>query len=196
MEQVLVIGGGPSHMQHYEECKNFKGIIVATDRATKAIMDNGVIPDYICTVEAAKELTQMDFFNLEETKKHPIEIIISEETRHELLEAFQEHRIKYTKYAPKGFEPCRLPNVGMTAIHWVKTMLKPDHIILLGFENEGEEYDEYTFRMWATCFFGWVKEWTDKESLPWDYIINCSEGGVLYDKRVKKSTLKEVVSNQ
>ena len=50
--------------------------------------------------------------------------------------------------------------------------------------------------MWATCFFGWVKEWTDKESLPWDYIINCSEGGVLYDKRVKKSTLKEVVSNQ
>ena len=191
MEQVLVIGGGPSHMKHYEECKKFKGTIVACDRATKALMNHGVIPNYIVTVEAAKELSQLDFFNIEETKKHPIEIIISERTRHELTESFQKAKIKYTLYAPRGFEPCRIPNVGTMAIHWVHTQLKPDHIVLLGFENEGIEYSEYTFRMWGVCFFGWVKEWTDKDGKPWDYIINCSQGGVLYSKRIKRATLKE-----
>ena len=191
MEQVLVIGGGPSHMKNYEGMRKFKGTIVATDRATKAIMDNGVIPNYICTVEAAKELTQMDFFNIEETKKHPIEVIISEQTRSELTDSFKKNRIKYTKYAPRGFEPYRIPNVGTMAIHWVHTTLKPDHIVLIGFENEGDEYPQRNFDIWATCFFGWVKEWTDKEGKAWDYIINCS-GGILHSKRIKKSTLSEV----
>ena len=192
MENVLVIGGGPSHMKHYDEMKNFKGIIVSTDRATKEIMNHGVIPNYICTVEAAKELSQMDFFNIEETKKHPIEIITSEQTRHELLQSFQKNRIKYTKYAPRGFEPYRIPNVGTMAIHWVHNKLKPDHIILIGFENEGNEYPQRNFDIWGTCFFGWVKEWTDKEGKAWDYIINCSEGGTLYSKRVRKATLSEI----
>jgi len=189
---VLVIGGGPSHMKHYEECKKFKGVIVACDRAAKGIMNNGVIPNYIVTSEAAKELSQLDFFNIEETKKHPIEIIISEETRHELIQSFQKNKIKFSVYAPKGFGIARLPNVGTHAIHWVHTTLKPDHIVLLGFENEGDEYVKRTFDIWETCFFGWVKEWTDKEGKAWDYIINCSEGGVLYNKRVKRSTLSEI----
>ena len=192
MNQVLVIGGGPSHLLHFEECKKFKGTIVSTDRAAKAIMKGGVIPNYIVTAEAAAHLSQLDYFNIEETKKHPIEIIISERTRHELIASFLKNHIKFTTYTPTGFEPCRLPNVGLMAIHYAKNVLKADSIVIIGFEHEGDEYPEFTFRTWITCFWGWVCEWPD------ELIVNCSEGGVLYGmwkrRHVKKSTLKEVNS--
>ena len=194
--QVLVIGGGPSHKLHYDECKKFKGIIVACDRPAKALLQHGVIPNYIVTSEAAKELSSRDFFYLEETKKHDIEIIVSRETRHELLEAFKENGIKWSVYDPletQRIEPTLIPNVGMCSLHWVRNVLKPDNIVLLGFETEGDEYTEFVFRCWQGAFWYWVEKWGD------NYIINCSEGGKLYGKwkgiPVRSSTLKQINSS-
>ena len=191
MKQVLVIGGGPSHLLHFDEVKKFKGKIVCCDRPAKAMTDNGINVDYVVTAEAEKTLAMLEFFDLPRLKELKTDVITSECTRNELLDYFSKYQIKNRPYIPKNIEPTRLPDVGMTAIHWVKNELKPDNILLLGFEHVGEEYDEFTFRSWQGAFFGWVAEWPD------GYIINCSEGGALYGKCrgkiVQEGTLKEYI---
>ncbi len=186
---MLVIGGGPSYKKHYDDYKKFKGTILSTDVAAHTIMDNGVYPDYIVTAEAARELSELDYFNIEETRKHPIQIIISGETRNELLESFTKAKIPYKMFRyPEGHVV--LPDVGLTAVVYAKEVLKADSIVIVGFEHEGDEYPEFTFRTWADRFWWFVRQWDD------EFIINCSEGGVLYGtskrKSIKKSTLKEI----
>jgi len=173
-----------------EEIKKFKGIIVCCDRAARVLTDHGIKPDYIVTAEAERSLAMLEFFDLPLLKKIDVEVITSEHTRNELIDQFNKNQIKYTPYIPLNIEPTMLPDVGMTAIHWAKTILKPDRIVLIGFEHEGDEYPEFTFRTWVGAFWGWVAKWPD------EFIVNCSEGGVLYGickrKSVKKSTLGEV----
>ncbi len=134
----------------------------------------------------------LELFDLPLLKKLHTQVITSEYTRNELIENFSKYHIKNTAYIPKNIEPSRLPDVGMTAIHWVKNTLKPDRIVIVGFEHEGNEYPEFTFRSWQGAFWGWVAQWED------EYIVNCSEGGALYGMckrvRVKESTLKAINS--
>ena len=175
-------------MLHFDECKKFKGTIVATDRAAKAIMNGGVIPNYIVTAEAAAHLSQLDYFNVNETKKYPIEVIISERTRHELTEQFHKNKIPYRcwRYPNDNY---LIPNVGLMSLVFAKEDLKADKIIMIGMEHEGTEYSEFTFRMWTDRFWWFVRMWGD------DVVVNCSEGGKLYGKskgiQVQESTLKE-----
>ena len=152
-------------------------------------MDHGIFPDYIVTAEAARELSEKDFFYIEETKKHKTMIITSEYTRHELLQAFDAAKIKWKRFVyPEGHVV--LSDVGLTAVVFAKEELKADSIVIIGFEHEGDEYPEFTFRTWAERFFWFVRQWPD------EFIINCSEGGVLYGtskrRSIKKSTLKEI----
>ena len=191
MNQVLVIGGGPSYKKHYEDYKNFKGVIVVTDVAAYNIIEHGVYPDYIVTAEAARELSEKNFFHIEETRKHKTTIITSYFTRHELLEAFSKAKIPYKQFDyPEGHVV--LPDVGLTAVVFAKEELKADSIVIVGFEHEGDEYPEFTFRTWIDRFWWFVWKWPD------EIIINCSEGGKLYGtskrKSIRKSTLKEINS--
>ena len=188
LNNILVVGGGPSSKKHYDECKKFKGTIVSTDVAARRLMENGVYPDYIVTAEAAKELTETDFFFIEETKKHQTMIITSPETRQELVVLFQKAKIPSKVFTyPDGHT--RLPDVGLTAVVFARVELKADRILLIGFEHEGDEYPEFQFRTWVDAFWWFVWKW------PSDTIVNCSEGGKLYGMKkavtIKESTLKE-----
>ncbi len=186
MENVLVIGGGPSYREHLEECRNFKGTIVCCDSPANFLIKNGIYPDYIITIETEVSL---DFFNIKEIKKHGTTIVYSAATKPQLIQKFKESQLK-TKVRVIRNEISRYPSVGITALVYTKEDLKADKILLLGFENEGEGYSERTFLEWRTAFWGFVVEW------PQEYIVNCSEGGILYGKcrgkRVKRSTLSEV----
>lgn len=187
MNPVLVIGGGPSHKLHFDECSKFKGIIVACDSAANILIENGIVPDYVVTIETEVSL---DFFDLEKLQEHNSKIITSEQTNNTLLMAFNESDIETICYIPK-YALSRLPSVGITSIVYARDELKADRIILLGFENEGTGYSKRTFLEWRDAFWGFVKEWQNREGMSWDFIVNCSEGGILYSKRVKRDCLSK-----
>jgi hypothetical protein len=66
-------------------------------------------------------------------------------------------------------------NVGLFGICWAKQEYGSDQIFLVGMEHEGIPYDEYVYEEWKFRFWQFVKRW------PPHTIINCSQGGSLYD---------------
>ena len=62
MAKALVIGAGPSleRFGHWDLIKKFKGYIVVTDFMLKHCIAHDITPDYVCTAENTKRIT--DFF--------------------------------------------------------------------------------------------------------------------------------------
>jgi len=67
-------------------------------------------------------------------------------------------------------------NVGTFAMCFAYYRLEADQIFLIGFDNEGTEYDPYIFAQWEYDFWLFVMKW------PPYTVINCSKAGILYDK--------------
>lgn len=82
----IVVAAGPSLEKNVNELKNAKGkaCIFAVDAAAVFLVQNGVIPDFICTVDANKKL---DIFSDDRLNELPI--FLSTSSNYQLLEQLE-----------------------------------------------------------------------------------------------------------
>lgn len=81
---VLVIGGGPSSVKNMEKYNKFTIPKLVVEVKANECFKNGVIPDYIFTLETNKKYVVNDFFDIEKIREHGTKVIGSYITRNEL----------------------------------------------------------------------------------------------------------------
>jgi hypothetical protein len=179
----LLVAGGPSTDKYLQDVKNFKGKIVAFEISFKKVVDIGIIPDYVMSLEKA---VQPKHFPIEYLEKcaGKSEFVTSSITRETTMLHLRESNANPHRYITH--EEPRLSNVGLWSLYYCRTVLNADKICLLGFEHEGTGYEQIIYDEWIADFWHYIDTW------PKDVIVNCSNGGRLYSDRILDSTLKRL----
>ena len=183
--KCLIIAHGPSWLKELDKAKDFDGIIIACDVCTPETLEAGIIPDYIVTLESAKTNVLGKFFPIEQLTKHKddIKVIGSPMTRGDIEDIIVSTGMEFERFTFDEASHCS--NVGIFAINYARHELKADNVVLLGFDHCGTggvgnvddmvENNHINYRTWQTDFWYFVKKWE-----PF-YVINCTNGGVLYN---------------
>jgi hypothetical protein len=169
---VLVIGHGPSFKNDMEGIRNWKYTRVATDVCLDDLLKEGIIPDYVVTSEASRQTCALWGFDPERLVKNGIKVRHSSITRNDVIEPNKNAGVDIKLFDFE--EEVRCSNVGLFALNFCVHELKADKIFMVGMEHNGTEYTDYTYRVWATDFWYFVRKW------PKQIIVNCSRGGILY----------------
>jgi len=180
---VLVIGGGSSTYKYYDEIKRFKGKLIATEMIFNKMVGDGIIPDYVATLE---KWVNPKYFTTENLKicLNKTKFICSSITREVVMLHLREHEYKPYRWITHD-EP-RMSNVGLFGVCYAKQVLEADKICILGFEHEGTGYEQIIYQEWVVDFWHFIERW-DK-----NIIVNCSNGGKLYNDYTLDSTLKRL----
>ncbi len=187
---VLVVAAGPSYKRNYDNIRNFKGTVVMVDYIFNPLVMKGIIPNYVLTLESAKQNVSEKLFldaNIKKCKGKTT-VIGSSITREKVVKYFN-RKIPFRRFIWK--EEPRCSNVGALAINFAKIELKADKIILVGFEHNGHKYPPSTYKVWQTDFWYFIRKW------PKETIVNCSDGGALYyDDYIIDSKLGDLKLNK
>ena len=171
---VLILGAGPSTAKNMKYIMQFKHPIVCVDFAFNDLVEKGIVPDYVITLEETKHIINPDIYKSEylEICKHKTKIVGSSITRPNIERHIKEHGVVFERYRP--IEEPRYSNVGVMAVNYVHTVLHADKILLVGFEHVGQKYPQHIYQVWQTDFWYFIRQW------PKEAIVNCSNGGALY----------------
>lgn len=183
---VLLIGAGPSYRDNFEKIKNFKGIKVCFEVNLEAVVNHGVIPDYIMTMEIY--VRPDDFFKEDIVRecKGKSKVICSAITHQSVINRLVAVGIEHERWISP--EEPRFANVGTFGLVYAKQVLKADKIFLVGFEHDGVVENEKVYEYWVYDFWYFVHQW------PKETIVNCTNGGALYDSDyILDSTLDSLV---
>ncbi len=182
---VLVVGAGPSYAKNLDKIKRFKGKIIFVDVIYNEMIRQGIIPDYILTLESK---VRPDFFRpkyIAQCIDKSILIHSAITNKSVILQAIATG-LKHERWQDEFQlrEEARFSNVGTFAICYAREVLKADKIFLVGFEHDGIEYHQDTWKYWQTDFWYFIRKW------PKETIVNCTDGGALYyDDYILDSTL-------
>ena len=182
---VLVVGAGPSYTKNLEKIKNFKGKIICFEVNFNKIVDYGIIPDYILTLEiyVGEEFFKKPLLELCRIKST---LVGSAITHPKILQLARDVGVRSTRWI--SMEEPRFSNVGTFAINYAKEVLKADKIFIIGFEHDGVEENEFIYEYWKTDFWYFLQKW------PKETIVNCTDGGQLYyGDYILDSTLDSLV---
>ena len=182
---ILIVGAGPSGTKNLERLQQFEGKIGVVDVNFNRLIDYGIVPDYIFTLEVQ---IRPAFFNREYLTKNndKMFLVCSSLTHLSVERQAAAVGVPYERY--KNPEEVRCSNVGLFGIFYAKEELKCDKIFLLGFEHEGDTYDPREYERWQYDFWYHIQKW------PKETIVNCCDGGVLYYKDyILDSTLDSLV---
>ena len=182
---ILIVGNGPSLNTSMSAIKNFKGTIVSLDINYDILVRNGIMPDYILTLEVMVRPSMFHPDHLDRGKGK-VKLVGSGSTHQSVLKMAEAHGLENERWIHR--EEPRIANAGIFAVVYAKEVLKPDKIFLIGFEHDGLEYTKLVFEYWQYDFWYWIRKW-DKEC-----IVNCSDGGALYfEDYIIDSTLDGLV---
>ena len=81
----IVVGHGPNWKEQAIKIKDTKIPIISTDVCANELMEMGIIPQYIATIEEAPKNVKEDMFDWKLIKKHKIKVIGSIITKQWLL---------------------------------------------------------------------------------------------------------------
>ena len=73
MTKALIIGAGPSlqaNLDKLKEMDKFDGVVLCTDGAINKVLENGIIPDYVGTLEDTPDLDKYYITDLVKEKGH------------------------------------------------------------------------------------------------------------------------------
>jgi len=182
---LLIVGNGPSGTKNLEKIQAFRGKIGVVDSNFNRLLDYGIVPDYIFTLEV---MVRPHFFDREylTANKDKMFLVCSSITHLSVERQAIAVGVPYERYIHP--EEVRCSNVGLFGIHYAREKLKCDKIFLLGFEHEGDMYDPREYERWQYDFWYHIQKW------PKETIVNCSDDGKLYyEDYVIDSTLDSLV---
>jgi len=146
-----VIGAGPSleKNKQWELIKKFKGVIISTDFMLKKCIENNVIPQYVCTAENTKRIT--DFFirdgihQASESVKDALDkvsqdivCVTSRKTHEEVQKVLDSRKWKYVIKVDDDVLD-RSSNVGLFCWTYAWKYLKSNEVVLVGMDHAKEE---------------------------------------------------------
>ena len=169
----IIIGHGPDWKAQAEKVRGTKIPIISTDVCATELIEMGIIPEYIVTLEEAHKNVNEHMFDFKLIKKHRIKIVGSIITREWLEERCKEEGIHFFRF--KGYSQSMVSNVGHFGAVVAYSFLA-DRVILIGMNCYGPE--PYPWLDWYTNWRTWIGGLTD------NFIINCTEGGILYFDKV------------
>ena len=171
---TLVIGHGTNWKEHLQQAKKFRGKKIVCDVCVKECIEAGLIPDYVSATELPTR--HLDFarklFN-PMAGYGRIEFIVPSAIDPYILQYMNKISNGVTFFDVDGMHGN--PNVGLYAILAAHRLLKSDQIFLIGMEHTGTQYCGAMFEAWVRDFWQCVRHMKPRT------IINCSEGGRLYD---------------
>ena len=169
----IVIGHGKDWKVQAEKIRGTDIPIISTDVCANELIEMGIIPQYIVTLEEAQKNVNEYMFNWDLIKKHGIKIVGSAITREWLEDECKKRNIHFFRF--KGYSQSMVTNVGHFGAV-VSYSYFADRIILIGMNCYGDE--PYPWLNWYSNWRMWIKDLTD------NLIINCTEGGILYFDKV------------
>lgn len=169
---ALIVGAGPSTKEYLQGIGAFGGLIITTETMFNTLIEHNIIPDYVVTIE--KWVDPPVFFKSEylELCKGKTIFVGSSQVRGVLSNYIRESGNQFITWID-ALEP-RVSNVGLFGIRYAREELKCDKVFLIGFEHQSPNYPAEIIDEWIADFWYFV------ETYPKETIVNCSNGGVLY----------------
>jgi len=223
MAKALVIGAGPSleKNKQWGLIRKFKGVIISTDFMLKKCVENNVIPQYVCTAENTKRIT--DFFirdgihQASQTTKDALDkvsqniICVTSRKTHEEVQKVLDTRKWKDVIKLDDEELDRSSNVGLFCWRFAWKYLECGEVVLIGMDHakpEGwtplntnidltDEFLLYKHTKFNTKQYldpkyqFFRKEFLDSASKEPCKTINCTEGGSIEGPGIECMTLKE-----
>ncbi len=176
MSKCLIIGGGPSYWKKLELAKNFDGIIISTDITAIHIIAEGIIPDYIITLEKNEgiEITMFE----DSFKEYSFKVI-----HHKQALSILTTRLDFLNLDHEGFRSYRqefISNVGLYACRYAREKLDCHELYLIGFDHTG--VNDLGQTVTSEREIKWIADFKIfiKDELQNCKIINCSGQGKLF----------------
>ena len=177
-----IVGHGENWKEQAIKLKG-KGIsVISTDVCATELIEMGIIPEFIVTLEEAEKNVNEHMFDFELIKKYKIKVIGSIITREWLEERCKKEGIHFQRF--KGYSQSMVANVGHFGAV-VAYSFFADRIILIGMNCYGKE--PYPWLDWYSQWRTWISTTTD------NLIINCTEGGILYFDKVFDIDLDDLI---
>ena len=177
-----IVGHGENWQDQAIKLKD-KGIsVISTDACATELIEMGIIPEFIVTLEEAEKNVNEYMFNWDLIKKHGIKVIGSIITREWLEDKCKEKGIHFQRF--KGYSQSMVTNVGHFGAAIAYSFFA-DRIILIGMNCYGKE--PYPWLNWYSNWRIWIGGLTD------NVIINCTEGGILYFDKVFDIDLDDLI---
>jgi len=221
--KCLVIGAGPSLEKNNQWglIKKFKGVIISTDFMLKKCIENNVIPQYVCTAENTKRIT--DFFirdgihSAHESVKDALEkvsqdiICVTSRKTHEDVQKVLATRKWKDVIELSDEEIDRSSNVGLFSWRFAWKYLECGEVVLIGMDHakpQGwtplntsvdltDEFVFYKHSKFKTCQYMdpkyqfFRKEFLDAAIKEPCKTINCTEGGSIEGPGIECMTFKD-----
>jgi len=189
MTDVVIIGGGHSLDKNIEQLKDFKGTVVTTEVSWPKLVELGIAPHYVLSVEVIAGWKMKEY--IPKIKIGNPTVVFSDWSRGDAMAEINK--------AGYGFEiftgvSGRYIDCGAFACYYTTMMIKPKHIGLIGFDHEGKgkRQAQKWFDGFKEHFAKFMEECHIKENI----IFNCTEGGVLSHPDVKNITLKQFIGEK
>lgn len=178
----IVVGHGKDWQKQAIKLKDSKIPIISTDVCANELISMGIIPEYIVTLEEAEKNVKIDMFDFELIKKHKIKVVGSIITRQWLEDECSKHGVHFSRF--RGYSQSMVANVGHFGAVVAYSMFA-DRVILIGMNCYGDE--SYPWLNWYSNWRMWIKGLTN------NFIINCTEGGILYFDKVLDCDFDDLV---
>lgn len=176
---AIIVGAGPSLKKNIEELKKSKNkaFIIATDSAIKPMMQYGIIPDLLVTIDPHKP---MELFEQESVRSLPYVVCL--QTRYEVLKEHQGKNIFFTSdmfmyglYQKFGYEISTLETGGSVACNGfsLAAFIGFKNIVLIGQDlafTDNKKHIEGTYK---------EKEISAEESSKYAYVKDMEGNDIL-----------------
>jgi hypothetical protein len=187
--KALIIGGGPSYWKKLHLAKSFDGIIISTDIAAPHIIDEGITPHYIVTLEK-NEGIEVTFFP-DSFEGESFEVIHQKDALSILTQRLEKLKLKH-----RGFRSYRqeyISNVGLYSCRFAREILNIDELYLIGFDHSGindlgQVVTSDAAKRWIADFGIFLNDEIEKCK-----VINCSGQGKLYLEGITDGTALESI---
>ncbi len=172
---VIIVGHGDEWCKQMRKIKNTKIPIIANDVCSISMISEGIIPNYITTLESAEKRINASMFNFQKIEQHKIKVIGSMITREWLSDELKKVNQPFTRF--KNYISSRCSNVGVFTALFARDVLKADKIIMIGM-NSWADGDDNPYLNWYTDWRHFIR------TSPKHLLVNCTQGGLLYDDKI------------
>lgn len=169
----VVVGHGPDWKKQAIKLYDSHIPIIATDVCCNDLLEMNIIPKYLVTVESAKKNVKEDMFDWKWLKRYKITVVGSQLTMDWIPELCEKYGVKFIRFTE--FSLSEVTNVGHFGVVFAES-LSADNVIIMGMNCYGPE--GYPWLDWYTHWRTYVGQKVD------NFIINCTEGGILYFDRI------------
>lgn len=187
--KCLVVGAGPSFEDKLDYIRSFDGVVLVVEVRNKRLIEEGIVPDYIVTMEKDHGVLPQEFGEWLIPYRDRITVVHRDNPVRDLLCKFEGLELKTYEFDGRRLH-CN--NVGLYTVLFAVRVLESKEVHLVGMDHDGEikgatnQQGRKLCDEWTAAF----RRFVDKK--PEDVrIINDSGRGRLYFNGIEGESEQE-----